>query len=238
MRPRTLLGAATTCALLATPAAAPGAKLDRSDYVGHRLPVKVDQALFYDKVPGSFTGSLQRGQSFKVDRLSASGTYAYGFAYGGVNRHVYLKTAGLDASAPGPPAEPQLTGTPSVRYTFERQEGLGRYLSLAAVLRTDRALPRPTFGVIAAPTLPKGLDLPDRLFGGLTPATIGRASGHCYVTEHTQLRQRGALDRDRTWRVGLFRRGYVSQGRLKHVTLKHAPKSTSWQRRAAERLGC
>lgn len=239
MKPKTLAAAATACALLLAPAAALGAKIDRSDYVGHRLPVKVEQELLYDKIPGSFTGSLQRGQTFKVERLSPSGTYAYGFAYGGVNRHVYVKTAGLDAkTSGGSDGGPQLIGTPSVRYSFLRKQGLGRFLSLGVVFRTDRALDRPEYAAIAAPTLENGEQLPNRLFGGTTPGTVGRRGGHCYFGELIQDRQHSALNGDRTWRMGLLRDGKVTDGRLKHITLKRFDENDAWELKAAKRLGC
>lgn len=235
MRSNTLLGAAAACALLATPAAALGAKLDRSDYVGHRLPVRVEQELFYEEVPGSFTGSLQRGQTFKVQRLSPSGTYAYG----GVNRHVYVKTAGLDAKASGgSDGGPQLIGTPSVSYAFNRQKGLGRFLTIGAVIRTDRALNRSKYTVITAPKLTPGEDLPGELFGGITPGTIGKKGKHCYLAEAIQDRQHKALNGDRTWRLGLLRHGDVYNGRLKHVTLKRFDDDEGWELKAAKRLGC
>ena len=239
MKSQTLLGAATACALLAVPAAAFDAAIERSDYVDHRLPVKVDQALLYDELPGSFTGSLQRGQTFKVERLSPSGTYAYGFAYGGVNRHVYVKTAGLDAkTSTGGEAGPQLIGTPSVRYSFTRDKRLGRYLTVGAVIRTDRALDRSKYAVITAPKLKRGQDLPGELFGGLKPGAIGQKGKHCYEAEVVQDRQHKALNGDRTWRMGLLRRGDVYEGRLKHVTLTRGGFDSDWDLKAAKRLGC
>ena len=213
--------------------------IDRSDYVGQRLPVKVDQELFYDQLPGSFTGSLQRGQTFKVERLSPSGTYAYGFAYGGVNRHVYVKTAGLDTKASGASdGGPQLIGTPSVRYKFDRKQGLGRFLTIGAVIRTDRALDRSKYAVITAPKLTPGQDLPGELFGGVTPGTIGKKGKHCYLAEAIQDRQHKALNDDRTWQMGLLRHGDVYNGRLKHVTLKRFDDNQDWELKAAKRLGC
>jgi len=239
MRPKTLAAAATACAFLATPAAAFGAKLDRSDYVGHRLPVKVDQLLVYKDASAAYTGSLLRGQSFKVARLSPSGTFAYGFAYGGLNRRVYVKTAGLDAQASGKSGGgPQLIGTPSVRYMFLRKQGLGRYLSLGVVFRTDRALDRSRYAVIAAPKLKNGEQLPDELFGGITPGTVGRKGGHCYFGELIQDRQHRALNGDRTWQMGLLLDSKVTGGRLKHITLNRFDENDAWELKAADRLGC
>jgi hypothetical protein len=37
-----------------------------------------------------FTGTMFKGNTFKVERLSPSGKYAYGMAYGHVNRHAWI----------------------------------------------------------------------------------------------------------------------------------------------------
>jgi hypothetical protein len=46
--------------------------------VGKRVPVRVDQLLLYENPARSYVGSLVKGQTFKVRRLSPSGKYAYG----------------------------------------------------------------------------------------------------------------------------------------------------------------
>ncbi len=45
------------------------------------------------KSPGRvFTGTVRRANTFKVERISKSGKWAYGFAYGHVNRHAWIST--------------------------------------------------------------------------------------------------------------------------------------------------
>jgi hypothetical protein len=64
--------------------------------VGERVPVRVDQLLLYEDPARSYVGSLLKGQTFKVRRLSPSGKYAYGFAYGGANKTGWVLTSGLE----------------------------------------------------------------------------------------------------------------------------------------------
>jgi hypothetical protein len=46
--------------------------------------------------PGKiFTGTLDKHQTIRVTRYSDSGTYAYGFARGHINRKGWVKTADL-----------------------------------------------------------------------------------------------------------------------------------------------
>jgi hypothetical protein len=42
-----------------------------------------------------FTGTMFKGQTFKVERVSKTGKNAYGMAYGHVNRHVWIKASAL-----------------------------------------------------------------------------------------------------------------------------------------------
>jgi len=42
-----------------------------------------------------FSGTMFKGETFRVERISKSGKNAYGMAYGHVNRHVWIKTADL-----------------------------------------------------------------------------------------------------------------------------------------------
>ena len=67
--------------------------------VGKRLKVKVKQLLIYAKAgQGSYIGSLLKGQSFKVRRVSRSGHWVYGVAYGTFTRLGWVKTSGLTDS--------------------------------------------------------------------------------------------------------------------------------------------
>ena len=62
--------------------------------------VSVESTYVYEKAGGvRFAGTLFEGETFKVKRISPSGTWAYGMAYGHVNRHVWIKAADLDRKA-------------------------------------------------------------------------------------------------------------------------------------------
>lgn len=65
------------------------------DLAGKRIRVDADQLLIYADPNKSFIGSLQKGESFKIRRLSPSGKYAYGFAYGDANKLGWVLTRGL-----------------------------------------------------------------------------------------------------------------------------------------------
>jgi hypothetical protein len=56
----------------------------------------VTKQAYVDVKPGGpFTGTMFKGNTFKVERLSKSGKYAYGMAYGHVNRHAWIDAAVL-----------------------------------------------------------------------------------------------------------------------------------------------
>jgi hypothetical protein len=56
----------------------------------------VTKTTYVFKDPGvHFTGTMFKGETFKVERISKSGKNAYGMAYGHVNRHVWIPTAVL-----------------------------------------------------------------------------------------------------------------------------------------------
>lgn len=65
------------------------------DLAGERVPVQPDQLRLYEEPNRSFIGNLRKGQTFKVRKLSASGKYAYGFAYGRVNKVGWVLTEGF-----------------------------------------------------------------------------------------------------------------------------------------------
>lgn len=48
------------------------------------------QVYVYLKAGKIFTGTMFKGNTFKVERLSPSGKFAYGMAYGHVNRHAWI----------------------------------------------------------------------------------------------------------------------------------------------------
>jgi len=55
----------------------------KSVYVYHAGPAKV------------FDGTMFKGNTFKVERFSPSGKWAYGMAYGHVNRHAWIDASVL-----------------------------------------------------------------------------------------------------------------------------------------------
>lgn len=67
--------------------------------IGQRKHVQIKQLLLYDDPAKSYINSLQTGQSFTVTKLSPTKTYAYGFAYGKINKHAWVRTSKLLASA-------------------------------------------------------------------------------------------------------------------------------------------
>jgi hypothetical protein len=137
-------------------------------------------------------------------------------------------------SAGGPP---QLTRTPVVSYTVARDRR-GRYVTLGAVVRLDRAMTsarRRKYSLVASPTLRTGQSVPAALFGGASLGRIGLTSRRCYSAEVSQLKRRSSVRSGAKWRLG-FSDGKRVTGQVKQVTLRRS--SSEWIRQAAERLGC
>jgi hypothetical protein len=57
--------------------------------------VKPDKLLVYEQPAKGYEGLLVKGESFKVKKLSASGKYAYGMAYGHVNKMGWVTASSL-----------------------------------------------------------------------------------------------------------------------------------------------
>ncbi len=68
------------------------------DLVGERVRVGVDRLVVSERPNEVYLGRLEKGQSMKVRKLSASGKYAYGFAYGNANKMGWVRTSGLGAA--------------------------------------------------------------------------------------------------------------------------------------------
>ena len=90
LRSLALLGATATLAAAGAPAVAGATATDTG-----RHKVIVDSTYVYERAGSGFSGTLFKGQTFKVKRLSPSGKHAYGMAYGRVNRHVWIKASAL-----------------------------------------------------------------------------------------------------------------------------------------------
>jgi hypothetical protein len=82
------------------------------DLVGERVRVGVDRLVVNERPNEVYLGRLEEGQSMKVRKLSASGKYAYGFAYGNANKVGWVRTSGLGAAPAGDGASLRLDGDP------------------------------------------------------------------------------------------------------------------------------
>ncbi len=87
------LTALAATAAIAMAAAAPATGQATATSAGKHT---VTQTNYVKVNPGQgFTGTMHRGETFRVERLSPSGKYAYGMAYGHVNRHAWIEAAVL-----------------------------------------------------------------------------------------------------------------------------------------------
>jgi len=86
-------------ALAATMAVGGAAALPAAGVATARRPGKhtvIVNSAYVTREPGKiFDGTLFKGQTFKVTRLSKSGKYAYGYAYGHVNRKDWIEAKAL-----------------------------------------------------------------------------------------------------------------------------------------------
>ena len=78
--------AATAAVALSGVAPAPG----QAKATGPGRYTVTKQAYVYKKPGRVFTGTMFKGNTFKVERLSPSRKWAYGMAYGHVNRHAWI----------------------------------------------------------------------------------------------------------------------------------------------------
>jgi hypothetical protein len=62
---------------------------------GQRVPVAADRLVLHAEPNQSPLATLEHGETFKVRKLSDSGKYAYGFAYGDVNETGWVLAGGL-----------------------------------------------------------------------------------------------------------------------------------------------
>jgi cellulase/cellobiase CelA1 len=83
-----LCGAIATAAIV--PAAGSAAATKSGTY-----KVKTTELVVYEQPAKSYEGVLVKGQSFKVKKLSESGKYAYGMAYGHVNKMGWVTASSL-----------------------------------------------------------------------------------------------------------------------------------------------
>ena len=89
----TRLTALGVAAAVAIGGIAPAAGSAKATSLGKHTVTKTTY-VFED--PGvHFSGTMFKGNTFKVERISKSGKNAYGMAYGHVNRHAWIKAADL-----------------------------------------------------------------------------------------------------------------------------------------------
>ena len=92
---RKITALGVTVAIAAGSAAAPASSLAKATGNG-RYTVKTASTYTFHKGPHQgIDGTLFKGNTFKVQRLSPSRKWAYGMAYGHVNRHAWVKAADL-----------------------------------------------------------------------------------------------------------------------------------------------
>ncbi|MGH3662986.1 MAG: hypothetical protein ACRDT8_12500 [Micromonosporaceae bacterium] len=88
-----LLGALVLATALV--AAAPAAQANHTRcahaVVGARQAVCAETLSVRTEPGGAWMGTLYQGQTFQVERLSPSGAWVYGFAYGNINRHGWVQ---------------------------------------------------------------------------------------------------------------------------------------------------
>jgi hypothetical protein len=93
MRTAKLTALATT-AVIAVTGIAPATGAAKATGNGKHT-VTAEQTYVFKQAGKIFDGTLFKGETFKVERISKSGKFAYGMAYGHVNRHAWIKAADL-----------------------------------------------------------------------------------------------------------------------------------------------
>ena len=92
---RKLTALGVTAAIAVGAAAAPAGSLAKATSPG-RYTVSADATYTFHKGPHKgIDGTLFKGNTVKVERISKSGLWAYGMAYGHVNRHAWVRAADL-----------------------------------------------------------------------------------------------------------------------------------------------
>jgi hypothetical protein len=84
----TKIAALAATAAVAVSGLAPAAGIAKATHDGKYTVTK--QTYVYKQAGKIFDGTLLKGETFKVERLSPSGKWAYGMAYGHVNRHDWI----------------------------------------------------------------------------------------------------------------------------------------------------
>jgi hypothetical protein len=118
---------------------------------------------------------------------------------------------------------PRLIGTPTVRYSIGSNASNGRFVTIGAVIRLDRAFDSSAelhrYTLVAGTRLRSGQVLPDELFGGSALGRTARRPGAWYAAEAAQLRKHTSVRSGAPWEIALARDGRIV-GAIKHVTLR------------------
>jgi hypothetical protein len=93
MSTRKITAFAATAAV-ALSGAAPAISMATAQETG-KHPVTAKSTYVYVKAGVGFSGTMFKNETFKVKRFSPSGKWAYGMAYGHVNRHVWIASSAL-----------------------------------------------------------------------------------------------------------------------------------------------
>jgi hypothetical protein len=78
-------------------ASVPAASMAKANGPGKHTVVVSSTYTFHVGPATGFDGTLFKGETFKVSRLSPSGQWAFGYAYGHVNRKAWVKASALKA---------------------------------------------------------------------------------------------------------------------------------------------
>ena len=76
-------------------ASVPATSLAKATGTGKHTVTATSTYTFHVGPAVGFDGTLFKGETFKVSRLSPSGDWAYGYAYGHVNRKAWVKASAL-----------------------------------------------------------------------------------------------------------------------------------------------
>ena len=92
---RKLTALGVTAAIAAGAVAAPATSLAKATGPGRYTVSTATTYTFHNGPQKGIDGTLFKGNTFKVKRISKSGQWAYGMAYGHVNRHAWVRAADL-----------------------------------------------------------------------------------------------------------------------------------------------
>jgi hypothetical protein len=80
-------------AAIAVSGLAPAAGMAKATHPGKYTVA--ERSYVYTNAGKNWTGTMLKGNTFNVERLSPNGNYAYGMAYGRINRHAWIDASVL-----------------------------------------------------------------------------------------------------------------------------------------------